>query len=137
MWLRRRRAFSPVCAPPFSPNPSTRPPVSQRFTRIAWLIGSNDPEETFNEAADHIIYQSNNYTAWAEKAGQNRNPVYIRDRAHLRETGSFKVADPDTCVKMIREYLDKSRSRITTRGRCPPDCRRNGFNLTSNYSRPR
>ena len=74
---------------------------------IRWLIASNDPEKTFNEAADHIIYQSNNYTAWAEKAGQNRNPVYIRDRAHLREAGSFKVADPATCVKMIREYLDK------------------------------
>jgi hypothetical protein len=24
-----------------------------------WLIGSNDPDKTFNEAADHIIYRSN------------------------------------------------------------------------------
>src|SRR5260370_382122 len=75
--------------------------------RIRSLIASNDQEKTFNEAADHMNYQTNNYVAWAEKAGQNRNPVYIRDRAHLRETGSFKVADPATCVKMIREYLDK------------------------------
>jgi alkanesulfonate monooxygenase SsuD/methylene tetrahydromethanopterin reductase-like flavin-dependent oxidoreductase (luciferase family) len=74
---------------------------------IRWLICSNDPDKTFAEAADHIIYQSNNYTAWAEKAGQNRNPVYIRDHAHLRETGTFKVADPDTCVKLIRAYLEK------------------------------
>ena len=72
-----------------------------------WLICSNDPDKTFNEAADHIIYQSNNYTAWAAKAGQNPNPVYIRDREHLRETGGLKVAGPDTCIKMIREYLDQ------------------------------
>jgi alkanesulfonate monooxygenase SsuD/methylene tetrahydromethanopterin reductase-like flavin-dependent oxidoreductase (luciferase family) len=72
-----------------------------------WLICSNDPDQTFNEAADHIIYQSNNYTAWAAKAGQNPNPVHIRDREHLRETGGLKVADPDTCIKMIGEYLDK------------------------------
>src|SRR5229473_1438972 len=85
-----------------------KPTTNVRFAGgIRWLIASNDPEKTFNEAADHIIYQSNNYTAWAEKAGQNRNPVYIRDRAHLSETGSFKVADPATFVKMIREYLDK------------------------------
>jgi alkanesulfonate monooxygenase SsuD/methylene tetrahydromethanopterin reductase-like flavin-dependent oxidoreductase (luciferase family) len=74
---------------------------------IRWLICSNDPDKTFNEAADHIIYQSNNYTEWAAKAGQNLNPVYIRDRAHLREIGSFKVADPDTCIKMIRDYTEK------------------------------
>ena len=85
-----------------------RPTDDIRFASGTWcLIVSDDPEKTFAEAADHIIYQSNNYTAWAEKAGQNRNPVYIRDRAHLREAGSFKVADPVTCVKMIREYLDK------------------------------
>jgi hypothetical protein len=41
------------------------------------------------------------------KAGQNPNPVHIRDREHLRETGGLKVADPDTCIKMIGEYLDK------------------------------
>ena len=72
-----------------------------------WLLCSDDPEKTFNEAADQIIYQSNNYTAWAEKAGQNRNPVYLRDRTHLRETGGFKVATPDECVKLIREYVER------------------------------
>jgi hypothetical protein len=74
---------------------------------IRWLICSNDPDKTFDEAADHIIYQANNYTEWAAKAGQNTNPVYIRDKAHLRETGGFKVADPDTCIKLIRDYLEK------------------------------
>src|SRR5215813_14851749 len=50
-----------------------------------WLIVSNDPDKTWNEAADHIVYQANNYMAWGEKAGQIRNPTYLRDRAHLRE----------------------------------------------------
>jgi len=72
-----------------------------------WLICSNDPDKTFNEAAGHIIYQSNLYTEWAAKAGQNTNPVYLKDRAHLRETGGLKVADPATCIKIIREYVDK------------------------------
>ncbi|MGH7918218.1 MAG: LLM class flavin-dependent oxidoreductase, partial [Candidatus Binataceae bacterium] len=71
-----------------------------------WLIASNEPERTWNEAADHIIYQSNNYMQWAENAGQSRNPVYIRDRAHLRELDQLKVAEPEQCVKLIREYID-------------------------------
>jgi len=53
-----------------------------------WLICSKDPDKTFNEAADHIIYQSNNYTEWAAKAGANPNPVYLRDRDHLRDRGT-------------------------------------------------
>jgi len=72
-----------------------------------WLICANDPEKTFNEAADHIIYQSNLYTEWAVKAGQTTNPVYFKDRAHLREAGGLKVVDPATCIKMIREYVEK------------------------------
>src|SRR5262245_25516775 len=34
-----------------------------------WLIVSRDPEATFSEAADHIHYQANNYTAWLSRAG--------------------------------------------------------------------
>jgi len=33
-----------------------------------WLIVSNDPEKTFNQAADHIIYQANNYTGYPRPA---------------------------------------------------------------------
>jgi alkanesulfonate monooxygenase SsuD/methylene tetrahydromethanopterin reductase-like flavin-dependent oxidoreductase (luciferase family) len=74
---------------------------------FTWLICSTDPDKTFNEAADHIIYQSNLYTEWAAKAGQTADPVYIKDRAHLRETRGLVVADPATCIKMIREYIEK------------------------------
>ena len=85
-----------------------RPVDSIRFGGgYNWLICSNDPDQTFNEAADHIIYQSNLYTEWAAKAGQNTNPVYFKDRAHLREAGGLKVVDPATCIKMIREYVEK------------------------------
>jgi len=44
---------------------------------------------------------------WGEKAGMISKPVYFRDRAHLRESGRFRVADPDTCIKLIREYVEK------------------------------
>src|SRR5260370_476392 len=70
-----------------------------------WLIVSDDPEKTWNEAADHIIYQADNYLAWSEKAGQQPNPVYLRDREGLRKSGHFKVVDPETAIKTIREYL--------------------------------
>lgn len=69
-----------------------------------FLIASNDPEKTWNEAADHVIYQVNEYAAWAQKAGMELFP-HIRDRAHLRETGLLTVADPDGCVQIIRDCL--------------------------------
>jgi alkanesulfonate monooxygenase SsuD/methylene tetrahydromethanopterin reductase-like flavin-dependent oxidoreductase (luciferase family) len=85
-----------------------KPTTDVKFAAgYTWLICSNDPDKTFNEAADHIIYQSNNYMEWAEKAGMLKNPVYFRDRAHLRESGRFKVVEPDTCIKLIREYVEK------------------------------
>lgn len=70
-----------------------------------WLIPSTDPEKTWNEAADHIIHQMNDYSAWIAKSGDpGANFPHLRDRAHLRETGILQVADVDTCIKMIREY---------------------------------
>jgi hypothetical protein len=70
-----------------------------------WLIVSNDPEKTWNEAADHVVHQANHYMAWSEKAGQTPNPVYLRDREDLRKTGQFNVVDPQAAIKMIREYI--------------------------------
>lgn len=86
-----------------------------------WLIVSNDPEKTWNEAADHIVYQADNYAAWTAKALQNvdkktrarmakegaKPPTlsYLRDRDGLRKSGQFLVVDPDAAVKMIRDYV--------------------------------
>jgi len=69
---------------------------------IFWLIPSTDPEKTWNEAADHVIYQMNGYAEWSAKAGMPLIP-HVRDRAHLRELGMFNVVDVDTCIKMIRD----------------------------------
>jgi alkanesulfonate monooxygenase SsuD/methylene tetrahydromethanopterin reductase-like flavin-dependent oxidoreductase (luciferase family) len=83
-----------------------RPIDSVRFASgFQWLIVSNDPETTFNEGADHIIYQANNYTAWLAKAGLMPNPVYLRDREQLRQSGGLKVVQPDTAITMIRDYI--------------------------------
>jgi alkanesulfonate monooxygenase SsuD/methylene tetrahydromethanopterin reductase-like flavin-dependent oxidoreductase (luciferase family) len=67
-----------------------------------WLIPSNDPEKTWNEAADHVLYQVNAYSAWGEKAGMSILPQ-VRDKAHLKELGLLNVVDVDTCIRMIRE----------------------------------
>ena len=83
-----------------------RPTDKVRFASgFQWLIVSRDPEATFREAADHILYQANNYTAWLSKAGHMPNPVYLRDREHLRQSGVLKVVEPDTAITMIREYI--------------------------------
>lgn len=71
-----------------------------------WLIVSDDPEKTWNEAADHVLYQLNSYASWFEKAGMPMLP-HIRDRDHLKETGMFNVVDVDTCIRMIREYVEE------------------------------
>ena len=72
-----------------------------------WLIPSEDPDKTWNEAADHVIYQTNQYAEWSAKAGM---PLFdtIRDRDHLREVGLLQVVDVDTCVKMIRDYASET-----------------------------
>jgi len=71
-----------------------------------WLIVSEDPEKTWNEAADHILYQLNSYAKWFEKAGMPLLP-YIQHREHLKELGLFNVVDVDTCIRMIKEYTEE------------------------------
>jgi len=44
--------------------------------------------------------------AWAEKAGQTRNPAYLRDREHLRQSGHLTVVEPEAAVRMIRDYIN-------------------------------
>src|SRR5215510_9302441 len=56
---------------------------------FSWLIVSNDPEKTFNEAADHIIYQTNNYTAWLSK----------------------QILCPIRCIFTIARNCDKARTQ--------------------------
>jgi len=83
-----------------------RPTDNVRFASgFQWLIVSNDPEATFNEAADPILYQANNYTAWLSRAGHVSEPVYLRDRERLRQSGLLKVGEPDTAITMSREYI--------------------------------
>jgi hypothetical protein len=85
-----------------------RPIDNVRFASgFQWLIVSNDPETTFNGAAEYIIYQANNYTAWLSMAGLMPNPVYLRDREQLRQSGLLKVVQPDTAITMIRDYISK------------------------------
>src|SRR5438477_12920514 len=51
------------------------------------------------------FYQANNYTAWLSRAGHVSEPVDLRDREHLRQSGLLKVVEPDTAITMIREYI--------------------------------
>lgn len=68
-----------------------------------WLIPSEDPDKTWNEAAEHVRYQVNAYAEWSEKAGMPLFPK-VPDTDALRESGLFQVVDVDTCIQMIRDY---------------------------------
>jgi len=81
--------------------PTTNPTIGGGYF---WLIASNNPEKTWHEAVEHVLYQLNGYAAWFEKAGMPLLP-YIRDEEHLKELGLFNVVDVDTCIEMIRSYV--------------------------------
>jgi alkanesulfonate monooxygenase SsuD/methylene tetrahydromethanopterin reductase-like flavin-dependent oxidoreductase (luciferase family) len=84
-----------------------RPTDHIRFASRFWcLIVSDDPEKTFAEAADHIIYQANNYSEWLSAAGLQPLSLDLRDREQLRQSGLLRVVDPDTAIRMIRNFSD-------------------------------
>jgi hypothetical protein len=86
-----------------------RPTDDIRFASGFWcLIVSNDPEKTFAEAADHITYQANNYSAWLSMAGLNPLSEYLRDREQLRQSGLLQVVDPDTAISIIRDFANNA-----------------------------
>ena len=59
-----------------------------RFASGFWcLIVSDDPEKTFAEASDHIIYQVNNYSEWLAAAGLQPLAPHLSDREELRQSG--------------------------------------------------
>ena len=84
-----------------------RPPDDLRFASGFWfLIVSDDPAKTFAEAADHVIYQVNNYSVWLSAAGLQPLAPHLNDREDLRKSGLLQVVDPDTAISMIRNFAD-------------------------------
>jgi hypothetical protein len=72
-----------------------RPIDHTRFASGFWfLIVSDDPGKTFAEAADHIIYQANNYSEWLAAAGLQPLSPHLGDREQLRQSGLLQVVDP-------------------------------------------
>jgi probable F420-dependent oxidoreductase len=74
-----------------------------RFASAVWcLVVSNDPEKTFSEAADHVIYQANNYSKWLSAAGLPPLSQQLQDHEQLRKSGLLQVVAPETAIEMIR-----------------------------------
>jgi hypothetical protein len=105
-----------------------RPTEKIRFASAIWcLIVSKDPAKTFAEAADHIIYQANSYSAWLSAAGLSPLSEHLRDREQLRQSGLLQVVDPDPsrCARDVpvearqggRVHPDQSRRLRTPQGR--------------------
>jgi hypothetical protein len=70
------------------------------------LIVSDNPDKTFAEAADHIIYQANNYSTWLSAAGLRPLSPYLGDREQLRQSGLLNVVEPDTPISMIGNLVE-------------------------------
>ena len=84
-----------------------RPTDDIRFASGFWcLLVSTDPEKTFAESADHIIYQANHYSAWLSAAGLSPLSAHLGDREQLRQSGLLKVVDPDTAISMIGDFMN-------------------------------
>jgi probable F420-dependent oxidoreductase len=82
-----------------------RPTDGMRFASGLWcLLVSNDPEKTFAEAADHILYQANQYSAWLSAAGHAPLAASLGDREQLRQSGLLQVVDPDTAIRLIKDF---------------------------------
>jgi probable F420-dependent oxidoreductase len=84
-----------------------RPTGNIRFASAVWcLVVSDDPERTFAEAADHVIYQANDYSKWLSAAGLNPLSEQLRNHEQLRKSGLLQVVTPDAAVEMIRAFAD-------------------------------
>jgi probable F420-dependent oxidoreductase len=84
-----------------------RPTHDIRFASGFWcLLVSDDPEKTFAEAADHIIYQANNYSEWLSAARLQPLSAHLNDREGLRQSGLLQVVDPETAISTIRKFAD-------------------------------
>ena len=83
-----------------------RPTDDLRFASGTWcLIVSDDPEKTFAEAADQIIYQVN-ITGMAPAGGLQPLAPHLNDREALKQSGLLQVVDPDSAIQMIRSLAD-------------------------------
>jgi len=85
-----------------------RPTDNLRFASGFWcLIVSDDPAKTFAEAAEHMIYQINNYSEWLSAAGLQPLAPHLQDHEALRQSGLLRVVDPDTAINLIRKFADE------------------------------
>lgn len=71
-----------------------------------WLLVADDPERSWREAAEHVVYQYNEFARWDEESGQwlERPPIESLD--DLRQRGLLTVVDAATCIRLINDYCD-------------------------------
>jgi len=75
-----------------------RPTDNLRFASGFWfLLVSNDPEKTFAEAADHVIYQVNNYSVWLAAGGLQPLAPHLSDRSGVAAKRAVAGGRPRDC----------------------------------------
>ena len=83
-----------------------REPVLKR--RVAWmfLFATEDPERAWARLAPHLLHVSNSYAKWMSEAGTTAVYTPVSDVQALRATGTFRVATPEECVKLVEAVDD-------------------------------
>jgi alkanesulfonate monooxygenase SsuD/methylene tetrahydromethanopterin reductase-like flavin-dependent oxidoreductase (luciferase family) len=81
-------------------------PVFKRRIRWMFLFVTQDPDRAWARLAPHLLHVANSYARWMSEAGTT--PVYtpVSDVASLRATGTFQIATPEECVKLVEGVDD-------------------------------
>jgi hypothetical protein len=106
-------------------------PVLRCAKSVVGFIPSNP------EAADHIIYQANNYSKWLSAAGLQTLSEHLQDHEQLRKSGLLQVLASDAAVEMIRTIADGVRLTHFYSWTLLPGLPLNGHRRILSCSRPR
>ena len=76
--------------------------------QIAWmfLFASLDPERAWARLAPHLLHVANSYARWMSEAGTTPVYVPVSDVRELKTSGTFRVATPEECVKLVESVDD-------------------------------
>ncbi|UJB44193.1 LLM class flavin-dependent oxidoreductase [Streptomyces sp. A1-5] len=77
--------------------------VLQPPPRTCLLHISEDPDRSWAEHGDHLLYEAQRYAAWQSAGSRSAVRSAARDAAALRAEGVYRIVTPDDCVELAQE----------------------------------
>ena len=81
-------------------------PGEERQLGPAAVFVADDPDETWQLIAPHVLYETNSYAKWYAETGTTGPYQPIEDADSLRETGLYQVLTPDECIALACDLGD-------------------------------